>query len=236
MSETVTIQEFADIIEKLRSDSGCPWDREQTHNSLRPCMMEEAAELLAAIRIYEKTGDAENMQEELGDIMLQVVMHAQIAKEEGLFDLQAVIDMISEKMKRRHPHVFGDVKAENSAEVLLNWEEIKKEEKQGKSWIESPLREIPAELPALTRATKILKKADNLYPDQGIGASIQNLADTARRLEKCGKEGNRQEMECLLGDALIFLADFSRKNKLSAEQILDDRIEMLIEQLEPRVI
>ena len=124
MKKQYTFEEFTDIIKTLRSENGCPWDREQTHNSLKPCMSEEAAELLAAIRIYDTTGNFENMREELGDILLQVVMHSQIACEEGLFSIEDVITEISEKMIRRHPHVFGNVKADTADEVLSNWVQV----------------------------------------------------------------------------------------------------------------
>ena len=131
MNKNNTFEEFLKIIETLRGENGCPWDREQTHTSLKPCVMEEAAELVCAIRIYDQTGNSENMQEELGDLLLQVVMHSQIAQEEGLFTIEDVINTVSEKMIRRHPHVFGSVHAENSDQVLNNWEEIKKAEKEG---------------------------------------------------------------------------------------------------------
>lgn len=121
-------------------------------------MTEEAAELLAAIRIYNQTGNAENMREELGDILLQAVMHSVIAQEEGLFTIDDVIEEVSRKMIRRHPHVFGEMEAENSQQALGNWEEIKRQEKIGKSWIQSPLREIPEELPSLARACKVIKR------------------------------------------------------------------------------
>ena len=102
-----TLEDLIHIVETLRSENGCPWDRKQTHKSLKPCMMEEAAELVSSIRIYDTTGNAENMREELGDILLQVVMHAQIAREEGLFAMEDVIREISAKMIRLHPHVFS---------------------------------------------------------------------------------------------------------------------------------
>lgn len=119
--------------------------------------------MLASIRIYDQTGNPENMIEELGDVLLQVVMHAQIASEEGLFTMEDVVNEVSQKMVRRHPHVFGTGRADTPDEVLVNWEEIKKEEKKDKEWVKSPLKEIPRELPALTRATKVLKKVDKLY-------------------------------------------------------------------------
>lgn len=127
--EQKKFQEFVDIIKKLRAPDGCPWDREQTHVSMKKCLLDESAETLAAIDIYEKTGDASNLCEELGDVLLQVVMHAVIAEEEGLFNISDVIDCVSEKMVRRHPHVFGDIDVSSSAEVLKNWEQIKKKEK-----------------------------------------------------------------------------------------------------------
>ena len=158
-----TYPDLLEIIKTLRGENGCPWDMVQTHESLKPCMMEEAAELLASIRIYNQTGNPENMREELGDVLLQVVMHAQIAEEEGLFTMEDVVDEVSRKMVRRHPHVFGTSGADSSEEALMNWEEIKSEEKKNQDWVVSPLREVPQELPALTRASKILKKIDKHY-------------------------------------------------------------------------
>ena len=104
-----TYEDFLEIIKTLRSENGCPWDREQTHESLKACMMEEAAEVVSSIRIYSQTGDYENFVEELGDVLLQVVMHAQIGEEEGLFTIEDVINEVAKKMVRRHPHVFGNL-------------------------------------------------------------------------------------------------------------------------------
>ena len=136
--KTYTYEDFLGIIATLRSENGCPWDKVQTHESLKPCMMEEAAELLASIRIYDKTGNPENMIEELGDVLLQVVMHAQIAKEEGIFTMEDVVNEVSCKMVRRHPHVFGTGNADTPDEVLVNWEEIKKEEKKDRIGLNHP--------------------------------------------------------------------------------------------------
>lgn len=124
-----TFQDFREIIEQLRSEDGCPWDREQTHVSLKPCLIEEAEEVLNGIDIYEETGDWDNLCEELGDLLLQVMMHSVIAEQEGIFTIDDVIQAVSEKMIRRHPHVFGNGQANTSEEVLLTWEEIKKKEK-----------------------------------------------------------------------------------------------------------
>lgn len=127
-----TFQDFREIIERLRSEDGCPWDREQTHTSLKPCLTEEAEEVLRGIDIYESTGDWDNLCEELGDLLLQVMMHSVIAEQEGVFTVDDVIQTVSEKMVRRHPHVFGNGQADTSEEVLLTWEEIKAQEKMDK--------------------------------------------------------------------------------------------------------
>lgn len=233
MEKKYTYEDFLDIIKTLRSENGCPWDREQTHMSLRPCMMEEAAEVVAGIRILDKTGDGENLQEELGDVLLQVVMHAEIAGEEGLFTMEDVVSGVAEKMVRRHPHVFGDVKVNGSGQVLENWDEIKKKEKEGKSYIESPLREIPAELPALTRAPKVLKKVDKLYqPQPGYQDAVKELQEVAEKLSQCTPANYDEEISKLVGKALLATSQMSRICKLSQEQILTDCVEDIIERFE----
>lgn len=228
-----TYEEFLQIIETLRGEGGCPWDREQTHMSLRPCMMEEAAEAAAGIRIYEETGNYDNLREELGDVLLQVVMHAQIAKEEGLFTMEDVVSEVARKMVRRHPHVFGGTEAKDSAQVLENWEEIKKKEKEGKADSPSPLREIPIELPALTRAVKVLKKIDKLYgPAEDYKASIEQLREAADKLLQAAPESYSEEVAIAIGKLLMASSNISRICKLSQEQILSDSIESLIKQYE----
>lgn len=133
------MEKFKEIIARLRAEDGCPWDREQTHSSLKAACIEEAAEVIGGITILEETGNSDNLKEELGDLLLQVVMHAQIAEEEGLFTLDDVIQGVSDKMIRRHPHVFGQEVVSDSGEVLTKWADIKKEEKVGKEWTESYL-------------------------------------------------------------------------------------------------
>ncbi|MBP3781259.1 MAG: tetrapyrrole methylase [Selenomonas sp.] len=122
------------IVEVLRSEHGCPWDKEQTHESLKPACIEEAAEVLAGIDILKSTGKAENLKEELGDLLLQVVFHARLAEEAGLFNLDDVAKAASDKMERRHPHVFAGVSA-----ASVDWEAIKKSEKAGREWEEDYL-------------------------------------------------------------------------------------------------
>lgn len=248
MSKQYTFDEFVKIIETLRSENGCPWDREQTHESLRSCMMEEAAELLGAIRIYNQTGNAENMQEELGDILLQAVMHSVIASEEGLFTMEDVITGISEKMIRRHPHVFSNAPIEGNETLLQNWEEIKKQEKEGKTWISSPLREIPAELPSLTRGVKVAKKLDKLpeYHDTKTGESrIADCKELGNRLEEEAakaqkllqnvtekEEPSKQELSDSITAILRTVCQVSYRAGLQPEQLLFDDIESIIAQME----
>lgn len=233
VNKKYTYEELLEIIRTLRGENGCPWDRVQTHESLKPCMTEEAAELLASIRIFEQTGNPENMMEELGDVLLQVVMHAQIASEEGLFTMADVVDAVSRKMVRRHPHVFGSGNADTPEEVLTNWEEIKREEKKDKEWVKSPLREVPQELPALTRAAKVLKKVDKYY---GQGSTYEQdvdaLQEAVEALKSCRPEAYSKELERILGDMLMRLSNIAAINKISHEQALTDRIEDLIDQYE----
>lgn len=234
MDEQYSLEDFMDIVKTLRSENGCPWDRKQTHESLKPCMMEEAAEFVSSIRIYDKTGSAENMKEELGDILLQVVMHAQIAEEEKLFTLKDVINDISAKMVRRHPHVFGDMAASSNQEIRAGWDEIKKREKEGKDWIESPLREIPRELPALTRAPKILKRVDTLYESgNDYYKDVMLLEASVRKLMEYEPEDESAELKEVIGDILINISDIARQYKIAQEQVLDDRIEDIIDKYEP---
>lgn len=232
--EAYTLESFKKIITQLRSENGCPWDREQTHESLKPCITEEAAELVSSIRIYEKTGNPENMLEELGDVLLQVVMHTVIAEEEGIFTMEDVLREVSEKMIRRHPHVFGELNVENTTEVLRNWDEIKKKEKEGKDWIASQLREIPQELPALTRAEKIHKKTDKLYKRRNLPQdSIRIMREKIDELEESltGESTGREAQ--IIGDLLIELTNISGHKKWNAEQILTDAVEDIIDRYEP---
>lgn len=142
-----------DIVERLRAEDGCPWDREQTHESLKPGCIEEACEVIGGINILSDTGDASNLMEELGDLLLQIMLHSQIAKEEGLFTIDDVCRCICDKMIRRHPHVFGEATVNSSGEVLVKWEEIKKKEKEGKL---SPAPYLPD---AFTEAAALIDRA-----------------------------------------------------------------------------
>ena len=128
------IDRLKEIVEKLRSEDGCAWDKVQTHTSLKPGVIEEATEVICGINILEKTGDSTNLKEELGDLLLQIMFQSVLAEEEGLFTFEDVAKTISDKMIRRHPHVFGDMKYASEEELHKAWAEIKKKEKAGREW------------------------------------------------------------------------------------------------------
>lgn len=156
MRRRPAIEELLAVMARLRSPAGCPWDREQTHRSLRRHAIEEVYELVDAI----EAGDDHEMAEELGDLLLQVVFHCQMARERGAFDFEQVARHIVDKLVRRHPHVFGQTRVKNVDEVWANWEKIKRAEKHGtRHQRDSALDGIPKHLPALLRAEKLVKKA-----------------------------------------------------------------------------
>jgi XTP/dITP diphosphohydrolase len=156
MKKRSAVQDLLKIMARLRSPTGCPWDREQNHRSLRWHAVEEVYELMDAI----ESGDDEEMAEELGDLLLQVVFHCQLARERGVFDFDQVARHLADKLVRRHPHVFGDVKVADVDQVWANWDKIKRAEKHGTIRARpSALDGIPKHLPALLRAEKLIKKA-----------------------------------------------------------------------------
>jgi tetrapyrrole methylase family protein/MazG family protein len=205
------IDRLKQIVERLRSPDGCPWDREQTHASLKPHIIEECYELIDAI----DDQDDEGMQEELGDVLLQVVLHAQMASEEGRFDFDSVAEVISEKLIRRHPHVFGDTKLATSDAVLKQWDAIKRGEKTDR---ESALDGVPRGLPGLAKAQKMQSKAARVgfdWPD-AVG-SLEKVKEEIREIEQAGT-GEKLAEE--LGDLLFSVVNFARKSKLDAEELL----------------
>ena len=205
------IDRLKQIVERLRSPDGCPWDREQTHASLKPHIIEECYELIEAI----DDQDDEGMQEELGDVLLQVVLHAQMASEEGRFDFDSVAEVISEKLIRRHPHVFGDSKLATSDAVLKQWDAIKRGEKTDR---ESALDGVPRGLPGLAKAQKMQSKAARAgfdWPD-AVGP-LEKVKEEIREIEQAGT-GEKLAEE--LGDLLFSVVNFARKSKLDAEELL----------------
>jgi MazG family protein len=192
------MDELIEIMARLRAPDGCPWDREQDHMSLRWHAVEEVYELLDAI----EAGDDHELEEELGDLLLQVVFHCQLAKERGAFDFEKVARHIADKLIRRHPHVFGETKVKNVDQVWANWEKIKRAEKHGTRHARpSALDGIPKHLPALLRAEKLLKKARR--------AKLPIEASSGRKLTRAG-----------LARRLFDLAQYAQTKGWSAEALL----------------
>lgn len=205
------LERLIEIISILRSENGCKWDREQTHQTLRKNMLEEAYEAVDAI----DDNDAKHLKEELGDVLLQVVLHSQIAKEYGNFDIEDVSKGISDKLVHRHPHVFGDVKVSSTDEILDNWEKLKKEEKPHRTSIMDGISKAQA---ALMSAQKISKKAVDVgfeWPNE------ESLYDCIySEIKEFQNAKTQSEKEDELGDILFAVVNLARWNKIDAEQAL----------------
>lgn len=209
------IDQLCKVVASLRSPEGCPWDREQTHATLRGGLLEEAYEVVAAIN----TQDDPNLCEELGDLLLQVVFHAQIASEENRFNFEAVARGISEKLVRRHPHVFGTENAANSEAVLVRWEEIKRQEKGARTEA-SVLEGISEGMPSLQYAAKVQKKAATIGFDwQEVTPIFEKVREELSEVEEAQPEG-RARLEEELGDLLFSVVNLARKLKVDPEVAL----------------
>lgn len=203
MKKSPAINDLLQVMARLRSPTGCPWDREQDHRSIRWHAVEEVYELIDAI----EAGDDHELEEELGDLLLQVVFHCQLAKERKAFDFERVARNITEKLIRRHPHVFGDVKVKDVDQVWANWEQIKRTEKQGTRHARpSALDGIPKHLPALMRAEKLVKKARK-----------------ARLLSAKAKQPARIS-KAALAKQLFALAQLAQEQGWSSEELLRQEI------------
>lgn len=210
-SANAALAQLREIVARLRAPDGCPWDREQTHSSLRAGLIEEAYEVVEAIN---KSDDA-NLREELGDLLLQVVFHAQIAAEEGRFDFDAVAQDISEKLIRRHPHVFGDDSCADSAEVLKRWDEIKRAEKGNVA--QSAIDGVSTSLPGLMRALKVQKKAARVGFDWPDAAPVfDKIREEVSELE-AELNAPAEKLEDELGDVLFSVVNLARKLKVDPE-------------------
>lgn len=229
MGNKYSFDEVTNIIADLRAENGCPWDKVQTHESLQTCLIEECYEVIEAIQ----NKDSENLKEELGDVLLQVLMHSQIAKEEQKFDITDVVSEVGAKMIRRHPHVFGMENAETKEEGLRHWEAIKAKEKEGRPQKEKgELSGVPKAFPALVRAQKVQKKAekskkferDILTISEGIEESLKKI----KRHEEISDDQIEKEMEKLLFE----VSDLARKFELNAEISLTNATEKFINRLE----
>jgi MazG family protein len=206
---------LCEIVARLRAPGGCPWDREQTHESILPQLIEEAYEVVEAVR----TNDTANFREELGDLLLHVVMHGEIAREAGTFDIEAILREISQKLIRRHPHVFGESNAKDTGAVLRQWEAIKRDEK--KDTHAHYLDGLPGALPALMRAQKAQKKAARVNFDwtdlKDVVAKVEEELGEAKAAIASGEEGAIQDE---IGDLLFAVVNLARKCRLDAESTL----------------
>jgi len=204
--------ELVRVMAQLRAPEGCPWDAEQTHRSLRPYFLEETYEAVEAI----DEDDWPRLRDELGDVLLQVVFHAQLAAERGEFTIEDVAAGIVEKLYRRHPHVFGDAKVADSAEVLKRWEELKHEE-EGYTDRESALDGVPRAMPAVPRALKIQSRASKVGFDwQDESGPRAKVHEEIAELEQASEE----EVEAEFGDVLFALVNLARFLKVDPESAL----------------
>ncbi len=223
--EHYNVEDLIDIVEILRSPEGCPWDREQDHKSIRRDFLEETYEVIEAIN----KNDKELLLEELGDVLLQVVFHTQIEREQGTFQLNDVADGVCKKMIERHPHVFGQVKADTSAEVLENWDAIKKQTKKQKSQTESMLS-IPREFPALMRADKVQKKAAKVGFDwDSIDGAFDKVSEELNELKTAVKNNDCENMHEELGDLLFSVVNVSRFIGVDSEESLTGATDKFID-------
>ena len=230
------VKDLEEIVRILRAPGGCPWDAEQTHQSIRRNFLEEAYEAVEAI----DEGSPEHLEEELGDVLLQVVMHARMEQEAGRFDLDGVADGICKKLIYRHPHVFGDVAVSGTGEVLSNWEALKRKEK-GQATNTDALEAVARALPALWRAEKVQKKARKAgfdWPD--VSGALDKLSEELEELKTAAAEGTNVEEE--LGDLLFAAVKAGRFLGLDSEQALTQACDKFIrrfrtvEELAPRAL
>lgn len=212
--ESYDFEDLILLIEVLRSEEGCPWDREQNHHSIRKDLIEETYEVIEAI----DTEDPVLLREELGDLLLQVVFHAQIETEQNSFDMRDVANDICVKLIHRHPHVFGTVRADTSAQVLANWEVIKSEEKE-RITVTDKLRAIPPMLPALMRAQKVGKKA-SCFDFANAEEVMQKIEEELDELRLAISSGDQKNAEEELGDLLLSVTSLARQLHIDSEEAL----------------
>jgi tetrapyrrole methylase family protein/MazG family protein len=220
LGEGTSFESFAEIVAHLRAPNGCPWDREQTHETLRKHLLEESYEAISAI----DSGDFVDMREEFGDLLLQIVLQSQIANEEGQFNINQVVQGIYSKIVRRHPHVFGDLKLEGVDGVLANWEKLKEKERsekkeKGEGKEERGLLDgVPKILPALSQAQEYQDRAARVGFDW---PEIEGVLDKiAEEIDEVKRAANEEELTSELGDLLFALVNLSRWKKVDAESAL----------------
>ncbi|MFQ5989048.1 MAG: nucleoside triphosphate pyrophosphohydrolase [Candidatus Methylomirabilales bacterium] len=213
-------ERLVQIMATLRAPGGCPWDREQTRESLKAFLIEEAYEVLEAL----DQGGKEKLQEELGDLLLQIVFHAQVAAELGEFTVDEVLEDVTDKLVRRHPHVFGESRAETAVEVLSNWEKLKQAERGGAIQA-SALSGVPKTLPALLRAQRLQDKASRVGFDWGETSEVLQKVEEELNELKAAMGKKSETIEAELGDLLFSLVNLARFLNLNAEEALRKTIE-----------
>lgn len=221
-SPGVQFERLLEIMRRLREPGGCPWDREQTRVSLKPFLIEEAYEVLEAI----ESGDANALQEELGDLLFQVVFHVQIATERGEFDIAAVLARLADKMVSRHPHVFGDASVGTAGEALAQWEAIKQREAHDAGRRRSVIDGVPRALPSLLRAQRITSKAARVnfdWPD--ARAAWAKVEEECREAKAALAADDRARLQEELGDVLFSIVNVARLASIDAEEALHGAIE-----------
>ena len=224
------IIDLSDLVSRLRGPDGCPWDNEQTDSTIKMYLLEEAYEVLDAI----EHGVSENVCEELGDLLFQIIFLSDLAEVRGEFDLAEVMEKIKNKMIRRHPHVFGDVHIKSPAEVSQNWKEIKRTEK-GSSKPPHPLLEkVPVDLPALMKAHRLSERALKTETDLKPGAKMGEKANKEfEALQRAIAEEDKERIGDVLGDFLFSLADLARHFGFNAENLLRGAIRKFLESHTP---
>ena len=226
--EKYDIHDLLEIMRLLRSPEGCPWDRVQTHSSIRNDLLEEAYEVADAI----DSDDDLALCEELGDLLLQVVFHSQVAVEEQAFDFDAVADGICKKLIYRHPHVFADVIAKTPDEVLSNWDALKKVEKS-QATVTDTLKSVPNAFPALMRAQKVQKRAAKVGFDwDNVDGAWDKLLEESREVKQAVEKGDTDAVSEELGDLLFSAVNVSRFLKVNAEQALNAATDKFISRFE----
>lgn len=215
MTAAEAFDELVRIMARLRGPGGCPWDREQTHASIKPYLIEEAYEVAEAI----EHADPKELCSELGDLMLQVVFHAQMAAEDDRFTIVDVLRAINEKLVRRHPHVFADTEVSGTADVLRNWSRIKAEERERRE-DRSALAGVPRAMPALLRAQRLGEKAAHVGFDwKDVTGVLEKVAEEVAELKSAVASGNREEAGAEIGDLLLALTSLARHLEVSAEEM-----------------
>lgn len=213
---------LVEIVAQLRAPGGCPWDREQTNESLLSATIEEAYEVAEAAR----SRDDAHFREELGDLLLLVVMHSEIVREAGRFNIENVITEVTEKLIRRHPHVFGESDVKDSGAVLKQWEAIKREEKKSDQHY---LASLPAALPALMRAQKAQSKVARVNFDWAeLADVVAKVEEELGELKRAIKDENQQSIEDEIGDLLFAVVNLARKSKLDAEAALQSATDKFV--------